>query len=254
MSEPILPSGTRVPVELAEFSPQEAAELYIAGAMSDAEMAAMARMLEARVVEYVAAMRAAAPAGEALLSAAGEVAPPRVLKAAVMARVEGDLTAHDAAEYARLTGDSAEQPGQAEHAQHELASAGVSAGDALVILRASTQRWRATGVRGVRYRTLVADRTHNRRTILLQMDPGTSLPDHGHAGLEEVFVVSGDLSIGDEKLSAGDYFRVPPGVEHGTPRSTHGCTAIIISGYSPFPIKSIPTIIWQTILGWFGKR
>lgn len=251
--QPILPSGAPVPPELAEFSPAEAAELYIAGALTHEESSALERMLDARVPEYVSAMQAASPAGEELLDSAGAVTPPSVLKAAVMARVEGDLTARDAHEYQRLVApDAREAEGQEDHDQ--LVGAGARAGDALVILRASTQRWKATGVRGVRFRTLVADRSHNRRTILLQMDPGTALPDHGHAGLEEVFVVSGDLSIGDEHLEAGDYFRVPPGVEHGTPRSKNGCTAIIISAYTPFTVKSIPTIIWQTIRGWFTKR
>ena len=86
------------------------------------------------------------------------------------------------------------------------------------------------------------------------MDPGTELPDHDHAGMEEVYVISGDLSIGNEGLGAGDYFRIGAGAEHGTPRTMGGCMCIIVSEYVPYTVKSLPRFVWTVIKSLFGGR
>ena len=123
-----------------------------------------------------------------------------------------------------------------------------------MILRATDGRWTPSGIRGVRFRTLCADRRANRRTIVLQMDAGTQLPDHDHAGLEEVYVVSGDLSIGAERLGPGDYFRVGAGAEHDTARTEGGCVCVIVSDYVPYTVRSLPGFLWTAVRALFGKR
>lgn len=265
MNDPSFNSDS-VPPELAQFTPDEAAALYVAGALNPSELQAMERALNSGQPEYLGAMQRLDGVGDALLSKQDAVQPAPMLKAALMARIEGELTAkgHDAHD-AQDAHDTSETQAAADHRRHaphqrdqgpefDERDADLPPVDAgFVLLRAKNHRWKPMGVRGVRYRTLVADRKHNRRTILLQMDPGTSLPDHGHAGLEEVYVLTGDLWLGKDELGPGDYFRVPPGVEHATPRSRGGCTAIVISGYHQFPVTSYPRMVWQTLLGWFKK-
>lgn len=250
------PAG--LPATLAGTTPEELAALLIAGALSAEEAVFVQAQLDAGDERLMAAVRDLSPAAEALLNE--PVSPAPVLKAAVMARVDGDLAARDADEYRRFAEGEVEEEG-ADDGRGVPAGAGVGSGDGasgagpggLVVLRAREQRWKLTGVKGVRYRTLVADRRHNRRTILLKMDAGTALPDHGHAGLEEVYVIEGDLSIGDERLVAGDYFRVQPGVTHGVPTSKNGCVAMVISGYAPFPVRSLLRMVVDAVRSWVRR-
>jgi hypothetical protein len=80
-------------------------------------------------------------------------------------------------------------------------------------------------------------RTGN-RTRLLRFEPGarTTLP-FVHDYWEEVFLLSGDLVVGDEgsgltTYGPNTYACRPPGVYHGPFRSTEGCLMIEIHYYS----------------------
>jgi quercetin dioxygenase-like cupin family protein len=194
------------------------------------------------------------PIVEALLDA-GESTVPGHLREGIEARVASAAGA-DAEEWAVARGTRS----VAARACGEPVGAGASrGGDAsggpeLTIVRESEGRWCPSGIRGVRFRTLCADRRANRRTIELRMDPGTELPDHDHAGMEEVYVVSGDLWIGKERLGPGDYFRVGVGAEHGTPRTEGGCVCIIVSEYVPYSVKSLPRFAWTAIRALFGQK
>jgi ChrR Cupin-like domain len=77
------------------------------------------------------------------------------------------------------------------------------------------------------------------RTRLLRFEPGacTALP-FVHDYWEEVFLLSGDLIVGDEREGSGletygpnTYACRPPGVHHGPFRSTQGCLLFEIHYY-----------------------
>ena len=71
------------------------------------------------------------------------------------------------------------------------------------------------------------------RTRLLRFAPGarTSAP-FVHDYWEEVFLLSGDLSVGDERKGPGlTYARRPPGIHHGPFRSADGCLLFEIHYY-----------------------
>ena len=51
-------------------------------------------------------------------------------------------------------------------------------------------------------------------TLLLRFEKGVVGAAHSHPGGEELFVVSGDITVGDERLGAGDYLWTPPGGVH----------------------------------------
>lgn len=226
---------------------RELAELYAGGMMTMDERIEMDAWIRSGNADIVRELARVARVVEGMLEVQ-EVAPPE----SVRARIERELSDSSSAGERVHEGGRAERDGRRAARAEAAMSAGVSQG--LTILRAADQRWLPTGVRGVRFRQLSADWRANRRTVLLDMDPGSELPEHGHAGLEEVYVVSGDLSIGNEELKPGDYFRVQPGCEHGTPRTRDGCVCIVISGYSPFPVKSWPSMIWSAVKGWFGRK
>ena len=218
------------------------AGLYVAGALMPREVAGIEHRLAARDPEIVAAFEAVKPALDALLNP-DPVAPPPHLRQAVMSRLG------EAEDEALLWSEAHEHD-----EEPELAGAGAAGfGTGIAIARAATGRWRRTGVPGVRYRPLHADRRANRRTIMLHMAPGSALPDHDHAGDEEVIMISGDLSIAGTALGPGDYIRVSPGARHGVPRTTNGCICIVVSSYVPFPLSSWPHFVWTALKGLFAR-
>lgn len=88
-------------------------------------------------------------------------------------------------------------------------------------------RWQETGAPGVRCKVLFEDPSKRRRTALYQMDPGASYPPHIHGGVEECFVLSGDLIADAFEMHEGDYQRMPDGSEHGRQWSRLGCLLFV---------------------------
>ena len=80
---------------------------------------------------------------------------------------------------------------------------------------------------------------HGNRTRLLRFDPGTYTTEpFVHDYWEEVFLVSGDLIVGNDKQGKGGepfdaptYACRPPGVHHGPFKSERGCLLYEIHYY-----------------------
>lgn len=96
---------------------------------------------------------------------------------------------------------------------------------------------------GIKQKILASDIDEDRktgsRTRLLRFDPGvyTTVP-FWHDHWEEVFLVSGDLTVGnDERGEGGEGFSAPtyacrpPGVHHGPFKSEGGCLLYEIHYY-----------------------
>lgn len=232
------------------MDPRELAELYAAGALEPAEAAAFERRLSAHEPEIVAAYDTVRPSLDSLL-AAEPIQPPARIRSEVLARIDSADAANRDQDDEPLWSDDELHHHHDEEADLVGAGAGRAAG--IVIARAATGRWRRTGVPGVRYQPLYSGRGANRRTILLNMEPGSSLPDHDHAGDEEVIMISGDLSIGGTTLGPGDYIRIAPGARHGVPRTANGCICVVVSSYVPFPLSSWPRFVWTALKGLFSR-
>ncbi len=56
----------------------------------------------------------------------------------------------------------------------------------------------------------------------LRAEPGAHYPLHRHATTEEIFMLEGDLIIGDEVFGPGDYIHSRPGSSHA-PHTRGGC-------------------------------
>jgi anti-sigma factor ChrR (cupin superfamily) len=86
--------------------------------------------------------------------------------------------------------------------------------------------WRAVAA-GVDIKVLAVDAETGTQSFLLRMAAGARLPAHRHRGVEECFMVAGDLVLGDLALKAGDYHRIAGGTRHPTGYSRSGCLAFI---------------------------
>lgn len=62
-------------------------------------------------------------------------------------------------------------------------------------------------------------------SYLVRLEPGFSMEGHAHPFDEETLMLEGDLTLGDLKLSAGDFHFAAAGVSHGNVHTTNGCVA-----------------------------
>lgn len=97
------------------------------------------------------------------------------------------------------------------------------------IVRGGEEGWQPTGVGGVTMRSLFVDEANDRITLLVRMEPGTDYPSHRHGGVEECYVLEGDLCGPDFEMQAGDYQRLAGGSVHGRQFTRGGCLLFIVS-------------------------
>lgn len=88
-------------------------------------------------------------------------------------------------------------------------------------------QWVASRQRGVD--RVMLDRLgeeNARATSIVRYAPGSGYPHHAHPGGEEILVLSGTFSEGDEHYPAGWYLRNPPGSSH-QPSSGEGAIIFV---------------------------
>jgi quercetin dioxygenase-like cupin family protein len=88
-----------------------------------------------------------------------------------------------------------------------------------------------TAVPGIAARKLFVDHENGRVTMLVRMQPGASYPPHVHADVEECFVLAGDLSVGTQRMNAGDYQRAETGSTHAVQSTEKGCVLLLVSSF-----------------------
>lgn len=93
---------------------------------------------------------------------------------------------------------------------------------AFFAVRSPDFNWQPHDVPGVAIAILRIDEVKREIVGVLRADPGVQYPYHRHAGLEELYMISGELVIDDQVYSAGDYIRSEPGSIHG-PYTNGGC-------------------------------
>ena len=60
-------------------------------------------------------------------------------------------------------------------------------------------------------------------------DPGARLPRHRHDDVEELYILSGDLSVSGEVVRAGDYCRAYADTVHEESFSETGCLFLLMA-------------------------
>jgi quercetin dioxygenase-like cupin family protein len=101
-------------------------------------------------------------------------------------------------------------------------------------VRAAERRWQATPVAGVEVQTLHHDAARNTIALLVRLAPGAIYPAHHHSGPEECYVLTGDVSIHGERLTAGDFHHADGGTDHGTVTSERGAELLLVVAASDY--------------------
>lgn len=85
---------------------------------------------------------------------------------------------------------------------------------------------------GISCKLLATDTDRDRVSMLVRLAPDVAYPPHRHAGVEELFLLHGELWIDDRKLHPGDYHRQEPGTTDRRVWSETGCICVLITSPS----------------------
>ena len=85
---------------------------------------------------------------------------------------------------------------------------------ALQFARGANIPWEQGALPGVQFKLLYRDVERASSTKLVRLAPGTVYPSHRHGGIEELFVLEGDLLVSGVLMRTGDYCRAEPGTVH----------------------------------------
>ena len=94
---------------------------------------------------------------------------------------------------------------------------------------------------GISCKLLATDREHDRVSMLVWLAPGVPYPPHRHAGVEELYLLHGELMIEDRKLYPGDYNRAEPGTGDQFVWSGTGCMCVLLTSTRDVLRGSQPT-------------
>lgn len=83
--------------------------------------------------------------------------------------------------------------------------------------------------KGIFFKNLYFDKKKNSLTTLYKMLPGTSIPRHGHSGVEQCMIVEGDFRVGDKTYGPGDFQAVFEGSIHDNLWTETGAVLLIVS-------------------------
>ncbi|MBI3669814.1 MAG: cupin domain-containing protein [Acidobacteria bacterium] len=183
---------------------RELAALYALDALPADEKAAFEQHLHQGCTVCVAEVASLRPVTEKLAMAPQPVRPPQELRGRLLERA-ASLQPH--AVPAR-PGVLFEQGG-------------------LLISRSAEMAWQPGGVAGLSSKLLFVDQERGYNTLLVRMEPGTRYPSHHHVGVEELYLLDGDLIVEGQTMRAGDYCRAEPDSIHGESRTETGCLFVL---------------------------
>ena len=82
---------------------------------------------------------------------------------------------------------------------------------------------------GISCKLLATDTERDRVSMLVRLAPGAAYPPHRHGGVEELYLLDGELMIDDKKLYPGDYNRAEAGSADQHVWSETGCTCVLLT-------------------------
>jgi anti-sigma factor ChrR (cupin superfamily) len=182
---------------------QEQASLYALGALTAAEQQDFEAALRSQP-ELRALVRGLQSASEALARSVPQVAPSPELRARVLRSV-------------------------AMPAPPSLPFTGPAVDPAFFFVAASdSSGWKELPVRGAFIKLLSADRQRGYAVVLGRLEAGVRYPAHPHKSPEEIFLLTGDLTIAGRRLGPGDFHHCDAGTEHPVNYSDEGCTLLAV--------------------------
>jgi len=88
--------------------------------------------------------------------------------------------------------------------------------------------WQDAGA-GISYQLLARDAERAHVSMLVRLAPGAAYPPHTHAGVEELYLLDGELWIDDKKVRPGEYNRADAGSSDQRVWSETGCTCVLLT-------------------------
>jgi quercetin dioxygenase-like cupin family protein len=82
---------------------------------------------------------------------------------------------------------------------------------------------------GISVKLLATDPESDRVSMLVRLAPGAAYPPHRHAGVEELYLLHGELMIDERKLYPGDYNRAEANTVDHRVWSETGCTCVLLT-------------------------
>ena len=130
-----------------------------------------------------------------------------------------------------LREEAAVPAGLLEAIEARIADAGVEL-PGTVTVRAGSGDWIDVSP-GLKIKMMNRIEALNRETFMAWLQPGAEYVDHDHDQDEEIYMIEGDLIIGDVVLKAGDFHVARAGRHHPVHRTTAGCLCIISQAIGP---------------------
>jgi quercetin dioxygenase-like cupin family protein len=130
-----------------------------------------------------------------------------------------------------LREDATVPAGLLEAIESRIASSGVEL-PGTVTMRAGAGDWIDVSP-GLKIKMMNRIEALNRETFMAWLQPGAEYVDHDHDQDEEIYMIEGDLIIGEVVLKAGDFHVARAGRHHPVHRTKTGCLCIISQASGP---------------------
>jgi anti-sigma factor ChrR (cupin superfamily) len=101
--------------------------------------------------------------------------------------------------------------------------------DGVLIARPAEMTWTAGALPGVFRKVLFSDIARGYTTAVVRMLAGIHYPSHKHTGVEELYLLDGDLSVDNLAMRPGDYCRGEAGSIHKEIITENGCLFVVTS-------------------------
>ena len=192
---------------------QEQASLYVLGALPPDEQRAFETELRANA-EVRELVRSLQRAANLVAMAQPQKTPPRELKNKILQAIE--------------THSRESKTGSEPFDKTSLAGA-LASGGFLFHGAKDAKGWKELPVvRGAWLKLLSINKERNYAVLLGKLEAGVRYPAHTHPGAEEIYILTGDLHIGDRTLGPGDFHHADAGTAHGVNYSVEGCTLLAV--------------------------
>ena len=96
----------------------------------------------------------------------------------------------------------------------------------LFSIRQDELDWKPHRVEGIEYAVLFVDSISRMRTLIVRARGGIKYPVHQHQGVEEIYMLEGELEIEGNVYGAGDYIRSHPNTIHA-PFTVTNCMFLV---------------------------
>lgn len=121
-------------------------------------------------------------------------------------------------------------------------------------LRSDALNWESSGIPKVTIATLYHDTAKREKTGLLRAEPDMHYPPHHHGGVEEIYMLSGDLTLEGVTYYAGDYIRSAAGSDHAAAYSAGGCMFFFRSSMDDrYPQPVVLSYLRERVAGWLRR-